>query len=148
MEAAAFPLSDAREHLCLVRHLGALQARVSGQMAALAEAEARARLRAETAESACRALERALIAERSRAVLACTRWSWGLGGPPPEPAASSEANGRNMVATAVDVLCQTACQGHAHPWLDGDGGCRLSGAECSRLAPMRTSLAGGDLASE
>ena len=126
--------NDAQEHLCLVRHLAALQARVSRQMVALAEAEARARARAEAAERACRALERALIVERGRAVLACTRWSWGWGGPPPAPLASVASHGRSPVTTAVDVLCQTGCQGHAHPWLGPEGGCRLTGADCTRVA--------------
>ena len=114
--------ADQQEHLCLQRHLAALQERVSHQIAALVEAEAQACARADAAERQCRAMERALINERTRAVLACTRWSWGLGGPPPQ-----------APTTAAEVLCQTGCQGHAHPWLDADGSCRLTGGDCTRV---------------
>ena len=34
---------------------------------------------------------------------------------------------------AQSVISQTGCVGHAHPWLDDDGQCRLSGQVCERL---------------
>ena len=122
------------EHLCLVRYLGSLQTRVSLQLAALTEAEAQARARADAAEQQCRQLERALIVERTRAVLACTRWSWGLGGPPPQSALVGPVDAQAPALTsAADVLCQTGCQGHGHPWLEADGACRLTGGDCTRV---------------
>ena len=42
--------ADQQEHLCLQRHLAALQERVSHQIAALVEAEAQACARADAAE--------------------------------------------------------------------------------------------------
>ncbi len=126
-------VGDLQEHLCLQRHLAALQARVSDQMAALVEAEAQARARAEAAERQCRAMERALINERSRAVLACTRWSWGMGGPPPQSVIGTAEPATAPATTAAEVLCQTGCQGHGHPWLEADGACRLTGGDCTRV---------------
>lgn len=134
MRANHPPEIENPEHLCLVRHLAALQMRISAQVTTLMQAEADARARAEAAESACRAMERALIRERARAVLAATRWAWGWGGPPPQTAATSTGADAPAVTSAADVLCQTACQGHAHPWLDSDGSCRLTGGDCTRLA--------------
>jgi len=32
-----------------------------------------------------------------------------------------------------EVLCQTACVGHAHHWLDADGQCQRKGGECERV---------------
>lgn len=32
---------------------------------------------------------------------------------------------------AREVICETGCQGHAHPWLQ-DGPCQLSGHACQR----------------
>ena len=125
--------ADQQEHLCLQRHLAALQERVSHQLAALVEAEAQACARADAAERQCRAMERALINERTRAVLACTRWSWGLGGPPPQAVPGAVDADAGPPTTAAEVLCQTGCQGHAHPWLDADGSCRLTGGDCTRV---------------
>ena len=135
-----------QEHLCLQRHLAVLQARVSEQMATLAEAQALAEARAATAECRCHALERALIRERARAVLACTRWSWGLGGPPPHdlPAPRGTSADQTPLVSATEVLCQTGCQGHAHPWLDADGACRLTGGECTRVGAPARVVAGED----
>jgi hypothetical protein len=121
------------EHLCLVRYLGSLQTRVSSQVTALAQAEAQALARAEAAERQCRLLERALIVERTRAVLACTRWSWGMGGPPPQSMLGHAEAEATPLTTAAEVLCQTGCQGHGHPWLDADGACRLTGGDCTRV---------------
>lgn len=151
--------TDAHEHLCLLRQLGGLQTRVSAQMQALACAETEARARAEAAERRCAALQSALVRERARWVLACTGWSWGLGGPPilrpldANPAAAISApkyraampTGPGPVEvgapyTATDVLCQTGCQGHAHPWLSADGGCRLTGADCTRVHSATSEL--------
>lgn len=145
---------DAEEHLCLMRHLGGLQTRVSAQMQALAASEAHARARAEAAERACAALEAALMRERARWVLTCTRASWGLGSAPmlsfaaaDAEAAQSASSHADMAApsTVTDVLCQTGCQGHAHPWLTADGGCRLTGADCTRVQPAAHADTSDDL---
>ena len=141
--------NDAHEHLCLLRQLGGLQTRVSAQMQALACAEAQATARAESAEQACAALQSALVRERARWVLACTRWSWGLGGPPVVPPATPRSATEADPApgdfgapfTATDVLCQTGCQGHAHPWLEANGACRLTGADCMRVRANATDRA-------
>lgn len=139
--------ADLQEHLGLQRHLAALQARVSKQMAALVDAEARARACAEAAAHRCAAMERALIKERSRAVLACTRWAWGMGGPPPPAVASTPDPAHAPASTATEVLCQTGCQGHGHPWLQADGACRLTGGDCTRVgAPVRVPASEDELA--
>ena len=133
MKTRSLTPGDFQEHLCLQRHLAALQTRISGEIAALVEAEACARARADAAETQCRVMERALITERSRAVLACTRWSWGMGGPPPQSALTPAGSPSERVSTAAEVLCQTGCQGHGHPWLEADGACRLTGNDCTRV---------------
>ena len=154
--------TDTHEHLCLLRQWGGLQTRVSAQMQALACAEAEARARAEAAELRCAALQSTLVRERARWVLACTRWTWGLGRPPVvRPDDASAAVGASAPAyragslveagpvdvgapyTATDVLCQTACQGQAHPWLKSGGGCRLTGGDCTRVRSA-AALADGD----
>jgi hypothetical protein len=127
----------AHEHACLLRHLGTLQARVSEQMSALVAAEASARARAGAAERECRALQAALLRERARWVQSCTCWFWGLGASAPpglaRPSPRAEPGEIPSPVTSAEVLCQTACQGHAHPWLQADGACRLSAGECTRM---------------
>ncbi len=60
---------------------------------------------------------------------------WALpGGPVRAGETLAEAVVRTSASdTATDVLCQTGCQGHAHPWLDADGSCRLTGGDCTRV---------------
>ena len=55
-----------------------------------------------------------------------------------------EASRAAMMVSATEVLCQTGCQGHAHPWLDADGACRLTGGECTRVGAPARVVAGED----
>lgn len=111
------------EHGIVLRRLARLQQQVGEQLQAsarrLAELEARnLRLQAE------------LVRSRSAAV-------WGL---PPlgrAPAirsavASPRVQRAPGMREAQAVICQAACVGHAHPWLD-DGQCRQTGRACDRL---------------
>lgn len=107
--------ADLQEHLGLQRHLAELQARVSKQMAALVDAEARARACAEAAEHRCAAMERALIKERSRAVLACTRWAWDMGGPPPPAVASTPDPAHARRAPRLKSCARPAAKATATP---------------------------------
>ena len=59
---------------------------------------------------------------------------WGLGqqalsrslGAPQAPGPRLPAVWREASA----VICQTGCEGHGHPWLDEQGGCRRTGEVC------------------
>ncbi|HRM55188.1 MAG TPA: hypothetical protein PLS11_14905, partial [Ottowia sp.] len=97
----------------------------------------------DAAERACQQLQGTLVRERARLVIASTRWWWGLGGPVPDAvrAASPEVTASPM--SAADVLCQTGCQGHAHPWLTEDGRCLLKGGDCTRTEGAMVSEAPG-----
>lgn len=113
------------EHRVMMRQIGGLQRRSAEQWQAM------------------RAREDALLAEnmRLRAELVLLRTSvlWGLGitgwvrraavgRPLPRPASVAPGTRAAQV-----VLCQTACVGHAHPWLDDEGLCLRSGQSCDRL---------------
>lgn len=116
------------EHGVLLRHWAGLQVRVSRQC--------------DEQNRRCAALEAELMLLRARWVLATTQVSWGLGwprlGPGPrttrrtQPPADSASSPRRV---AQAVICQTGCAGHAHPWREDDGQCRLTGAECERVPP-------------
>ena len=110
------------EHAALLRHWAGLQERVSRQ----AQEQARR----------CAALEAELMHCRARWVLATTQMLWGLGWPsaaPPRPAAVAPAGG--PWRDARQVICQTGCAGHAHPWRGDEGQCRLTGGDCDRVPP-------------
>ncbi len=111
------------EHGALLRHWAGLQARVSVQMTAQARH--------------CAALEAELMRWRARWVLASTQMLWGLGWPDALPLAppSRHATRGHALPSATEVLCQTGCAGHAHPWRDDEGQCRLSGGDCTRVPP-------------
>ena len=113
------------EHRALMRQMGGLQRRSAEQWQAM------------------RAREDALLAEnmRLRAELVLLRTSvlWGLGitgwvrraavrRPLSRPASVAPGTRAAQV-----VLCQTACVGHAHPWLGDEGRCLRSGQSCDRL---------------
>lgn len=52
----------------------------------------------------------------------------------PAPAANRSPVAAQAAWRASDeVLCQTACVGHAHHWLDADGHCQRKGGECERV---------------
>lgn len=119
------------EHGALTRQLASLQRHVSEQM----QANARH----------VRALEGEVVRLRAQWIVMRTGQFWGLGtagavrplarhAPPTAPAAE--------MAEASSVICQTACVGHAHPWLEADGQCRRTGLACEHVtAPTRSTTA-------
>lgn len=121
------------EHALLLRHWAGVQNRVSAQVADQCRELAAQQRR-------CERLEAELMRWRTRWLLATTQMLWGLGWPqlgtpaPASPADEAEA-GAPAPLTARDLLCQSACAGHAHPWLDEQGQCRLHGHVCERVAP-------------
>ncbi len=111
------PLAELQhEHGVLLRYLGEVQRGVSARLARL-EAD-NLRLRA------------ALLVNR-------TAWLWGLG-PPATPAGRTGATLATPPASALRVLCQVGCAGHAHAWLDEGGQCRRTGSACEALAAPAT----------
>lgn len=113
------------EHGTLLRRLAQLQQRVSDQL--------------QTAERRQRDLEADNIRLRAELVRVRTALFWGL-----RPAALArravparrreEGDVPEGMSEAQDVICQTGCVGHAHPWLGEDGQCLRSGQACERLA--------------
>ena len=112
----------AHEQVALLRHWGGVEARVSQQMS--------------TQMRYCQRLEAELLRLRAQWVIASTQCLWGLGWPMAErsamPAAAHAAD-ETGPATATDVICQTGCAAHAHPWREDDGQCRLTGQACARV---------------
>lgn len=113
------------EHGVLTRQLAALQRRLSEQMCAgtlqvLALEDEVLRLRAQ------------LIVTRT-----CLLWGLGVAGvmKPMPRARAVAARARTVdMAEASNVICQTGCVGHAHPWLEEDGMCRRTGQACEIYA--------------
>lgn len=121
------------EHGVLLRQLGRLQQRLSDVLSVHAQHQAR--------------LEQDNLRLRAELVLLRTSVVWGLGAaavaPMPPAAGSPQRTALNAsVREAHNVICQTGCVGHAHPWLEPDGQCRRSGQACERLAAAsaRTAL--------
>lgn len=112
------------EHGVLLRQWAGAQQRMSDMAAAHA--------------CRCAALEAELLRQRARWIIATTRLLWGLGWPGLPHAyrdrqARASAHAEGAITSARDVLCQTGCVGHAHPWLDeSSGDCRLDGQPCGR----------------
>ena len=111
------------EHSALLQQMGALQKRVSEHFAEYAR---RVTL-----------LEADNLRLRAELVRSHTSVLWGLQGAavgvplrrqtiPPAAPPVVEHPWREAQA----VICQTACVGHAHVWLDDDGQCRRSGERC------------------
>ena len=110
------------EHGALLRHWAGVQARVSRQMGAQARH--------------CAALEAELMQWRARWVLATTQMLWGLGWPSLAPVSSRAARqAAEAPLSATEVICQTGCASHAHPWRGDEGQCRLTGGDCTRVPP-------------
>lgn len=112
------------EHGCLLRHWAGLQARVTIQCHAQ--------------QRRCAELEAELVRWRARWMLATTQLAWGLGWPRLGPLPASRPVHADEQAPATDatrVICQTGCAGHAHPWRDDEGHCRLTGGGCARVPP-------------
>lgn len=129
----ARPPSLLDEHAVLIKCLGRLQRRMD-------------QLRAEH-EREIGVLNAELVRLRAQMVLAHTRACWRIGvdlgqrvraspdaNPGPHPAGAAVREPRPSPAPALAaaqvVICQTGCAGHAHPWLEADGQCRLSGLAC------------------
>ena len=108
------------EHAALVRWLGQLQRRMGAMQL--------------THQQQVAALEANLMRLRAQVVMLRTATLWGLSeqalsrslGAPRAPGPGLPAVWREASA----VICQTGCEGHGHPWLDGQGGCRRTGQAC------------------
>jgi len=119
---AAGPAADLlSEHAALVRWLGQLQRRIGTLQQA--HQQQVAALRAE------------LMWLRGQALVLRTATLWGLGG---AVLAAPGSAARAPVLRAIqpvwreasEVICQTGCVGHAHPWRDDQGLCRRTGEAC------------------
>lgn len=114
------------EHGALTRQLAVLQDRVSRQIADHADQVQR--------------LQAEVVRLRGRLVQARTALLWGLSrgelrhAPPSASRRVLPAGRLSLVSEALPeahtVICQTACAGHAHPWLEADGVCRRTGSAC------------------
>lgn len=87
-------------------------------------------------------LEAQIVRLRGGLVLARTQSLWGLGASaalvPRAPLLSrapSSSPGESM-PQAEQVLCQVACVGHAHHWLQDGGDCARSGERCESLGAV------------
>lgn len=112
------------EHGVLMRQIGGLQRRSSELLQAATAREA--------------ALQSENLRLRAELVLLRTGVFWGLGAAALGRAAQTRRGSAPPVRDpalreAQAVLCQTACVGHAHPWLEADGQCRLHGQACERV---------------
>ena len=130
------PLPDlVAEHAALARWLGHLQRRVGAlqhdhrQQVATLQAD--------------------LMRLRGQTMVLRTATLWGLGGLLLAPAGSAA---RALVLRAVhpvwreasEVICQTGCVGHAHPWRDDQGLCRRTGEACQPGAGVQAEADGTD----
>jgi hypothetical protein len=113
-----------QEHAVLSRQLGGLQLRVSTLLA---------QQRAEIGR-----LDREAVRLRGQLLVTRTALLWGLTGAAVQarPAGTGERTSRERTPTLPEsrpVLCQVACIGHAHAWLDDQGQCTRDGQACERL---------------
>ncbi len=128
------PLPDLlTEHAALVRWLGQLQHRI----AALQRAH---RCELDT-------LQTELMHLRAQALVMRTAALWGLGGllvvPNGHTVRAPMSPTRQPVwREASEVICQTGCVGHAHPWRDDQGLCRRTGEVCLPGAGTQTEVDG------
>lgn len=117
------------EHGVLMRQLGGLQHRVD-------------QLQREHANETG-ALQGELLRLRAQIVVSRTEVYWGLTTRPhlrvaarldtrvlPRGGPGRAVPPAEELAAAQGVLCQTGCMGHAHPWRDAEGQCRLTGQVC------------------
>lgn len=108
----------------LSRQLGGLQLRVSTLLA---------QQRAEIGR-----LDREAVRLRGQLLVTRTALLWGLAvaAVQARPAGTDERTSRErtpMLPEARPVLCQVACIGHAHAWLDDQGQCTRDGQACERM---------------
>ena len=116
------PTSDlVAEHTALVRWLGQLQRRI-------------ATLQQEHHQQVT-ALQTDLMRLREQTMVLRTATLWGLGATvlarPGNAAHAPSLQGlQPLWREASEVICQTGCVGHAHPWRDDQGLCRRTGQPC------------------
>jgi hypothetical protein len=120
----AAPLVD--EHATLCRQLGGLQRRVSDLLM--------------QHENEIRRLDRETVRLRGQLMVARTAMLWGMPGSPTKSAAGDTVRKRPVgdqrtpsLPEAREVLCQVACTGHAHPWLNARGHCSRDGKVCTHV---------------
>lgn len=130
------PASNAAELGVVLRHLGGVQANVSELMR-----QQQRHIEQLTAQ---------LIDLRAQRVLERTHRLWGLPEPQRDPRKShaqrgQESDFQSQISlpakawqAAQKVICQTACAGHAHPWLQADGHCARTGKECDAQTNQET----------
>ncbi len=114
------------EHAVLTRQLAGAQRRLSEEMQAHAQR--------------VHALESEVVQLRAQLVMARSCMLWGLNTagvmrPLARRARVVQAAAEAAaMAEASDVICQTGCVGHAHPWLEVDGQCRRTGTSCVHVS--------------
>jgi hypothetical protein len=114
------------EHGVLTRQVAGLQRRVGEQLRAYALQVA--------------ALEDEVLHLRAQLIVSRTSLLWGLGvAGVMKPLARrarplAERTEAGAMREASNVICQTGCVGHAHPWLEADGQCRRTGQACELYA--------------
>ena len=109
------------EHCVLVRTLARLQGRLDDIL--------------NEQRHQVQALEAEIVRLRGQLLQARTQVLWGLGTVAVQTHKPNALQSRPMPVGAVAdaasrVLCQVACVGHAHHWLQADGGCARTGALC------------------
>jgi len=123
------------EHAALARWLGQLQRRMGA-------------LQHDHREQVAK-LQADLIRLRGQTLVLRTAMLWGLDGLLLAPAGSAA---RAPVLRAVhlvwreasEVICQTGCVGHAHPWRDDQGLCRRTGEAWQQGAGVQAEADGTD----
>jgi hypothetical protein len=126
MTGLGMELGTSVEYGALLRMWGRLQTDLSVQCQAHAQA--------------LKALESEVLRLRAELMITRTALYWGMAAghapmmrrPLKRPAPPSAA-----LSAADQVLCRTACEGHAHHWLDDNSGCTRTGQPCHRLAQAR-----------
>ncbi|WP_137920412.1 hypothetical protein [Hydrogenophaga sp. 2FB] len=114
------------EHAVLTRQLASAQRRLSEQVQACTQR--------------MDALEREVVQLRAQLVMARSCMLWGLNTAGVMRPLARRARVASAAAEAVamaeasNVICQTGCVGHAHPWLEADGQCRRTGASCAHVS--------------
>jgi len=109
------------EHGVLVRTLARLQGRLDDML--------------NEQRHQVQALEAEIVRLRGQLLQARTQVLWGLGTVAAQTRSLNALQPRSKPVGAVAdaasrVLCQVACVGHSHHWLQTDGGCARTGALC------------------
>lgn len=124
------------EHAALVRWLGQLQRRISHLQ--------------QTHQQQVAELQAALMRVRGQALVMRTATLWGVGGWLVASQGGSAVRSPTshtlhpVWREASEVICQTGCVGHAHPWRDDQGQCRRTGEPCQPGVGAQLEADGGD----